>query len=185
MCQQVASIHASCAGRRRGWRQSCRLLSSRCLHRARRLKPTGRLSASFPSLSGLTTRKLCREKTRLEAELQAAEQQVPALRKEAEAGWEAERKLRGLEQAADSRAEEAEEAVRDLRSQLQAATSRAESQVSCLHIAAWTLANNILQFADTRAEEAEEAVRDLRSQLQAATSRAEPGELLAHGILDS
>ena len=76
---------------------------------------------------------MCRDKARLEGELQAAGQQLEALRGEAEAGWAAERKLRGLDQAADARAEEAQEVVRDLRRQLEKAASHHESQVgSCM-----------------------------------------------------
>ena len=64
--------------------------------------------------------------------MEAAEKQLPALRREAEAGWAAERELRQLEQASAAGREQAEEAARKLQEQLQAAEAQLASQVCWL-----------------------------------------------------
>ena len=61
--------------------------------------------------------------------MEAAEKQLPALRREAEAGWAAQRELHSLEQASAVGREEAEEAAASLRQQLQDAEAQLAAQV--------------------------------------------------------
>ena len=61
--------------------------------------------------------------------MEAAEKQLPALRREAEAGWAAQRELHSLEQASAAGREQAEEAATSMRQQLRDAEAQLAAQV--------------------------------------------------------